>query len=73
MHRADGTPFWCKLKARLLDIAKPALGVAWVAEDIDLHRRGEQQLALYRTLIEFTSDCVLCDQSAAGISDDFRQ
>ncbi|MDR3438397.1 ATP-binding protein [Telmatospirillum sp.] len=58
LHRQDGSVFWCKLKARLLDITQPALGIAWVAEDIGNRRRNEQQLALYRNLIEFTSDCV---------------
>ncbi len=58
MRRQDGGTFWCKTRARLLDLGAPSLGVAWVMEDVTEHKRNEQQLALYRSLIEYTSDCV---------------
>ncbi|PKU26086.1 ATP-binding protein [Telmatospirillum siberiense] len=58
MHRQDASTFWCRMRARLLDVGSPSLGVAWVMEDISEQKRNEQQLALYRSLIEYTSDCV---------------
>lgn len=58
MSRQDGSVFWCRMRARMLDIAAPAKGVAWVMEDISEQKQAERQLALYRTLIEYTSDCV---------------
>lgn len=58
MSSQDGRSFWCRMRARLLDVGVPSMGVAWVMEDISEQRRNEQQLALYRSLIEYTSDCV---------------
>jgi len=58
MHRQDGSVFWCKMRGRLLDPKVPSFGVAWVMEDNTEHKRNEQQAAFYRSLIEYTSDCV---------------
>jgi PAS domain S-box-containing protein len=58
MHRQDGGVFWCKMRGRLLDPSVPSRGVVWVMEDSTEHKRNDQQLTLYRSLIEYTSDCV---------------
>ena len=63
VRRHDGGEFWCRLLGRLVDVGDPALGVAWVAEEITGQKQAEQALRAseerYRGLIESQSDYIV--------------
>ena len=44
MIRRDGSEVWAHLTARMVDMANPALGVVWTAEDITQRKRLELDL-----------------------------
>jgi PAS domain S-box-containing protein len=64
--RHDGSDFWCRVQGRMVDPADPSLGAAWVFEDITERKHKEQELALYRSLVEHTSDCVYALSPSEG-------
>jgi two-component system sensor histidine kinase/response regulator len=44
MHRRDGTPIWAWISGRAVDPADPSRGTVWVALDISMRRRLEEDL-----------------------------
>ncbi len=56
MRRRDGSTFWCRLMARVVDPAHPRLGgTIWIAEDVTERRRVDQTLANARDAAEAAS------------------
>ncbi len=52
-QRRDGSSFWCRLRAQLIDPTHPgAGGTIWIAEDVTERRRTEQALAAARDAAE---------------------
>ena len=53
VRRRDGTGFWCRLLAQVVDRSDPSAGgTVWIAEDITERRRTEQALATARDAAE---------------------
>jgi len=53
MRRKDGSTFWCRLLAKLVDPRDPSQGgTIWIAEDVTERRRVEQALATARDAAE---------------------
>ncbi len=53
MRRRDGSTFWCRLLAQVVDPAHPRLGgTIWIAEDVTERRRVDQALADARDAAE---------------------
>jgi PAS domain S-box-containing protein len=56
MRRRDGSRFWCRLIAQVVDPTHPRLGgTIWIAEDVTERRRVEQALAAARDAAEAAS------------------
>ena len=53
MRRKDGSTFWCRLLAKVVDPRDPSQGgTIWIAEDVTERRRVEQALASARDAAE---------------------
>jgi PAS domain S-box-containing protein len=53
MRRMDGSVFWCRLRARVVDQAHPSHGgTIWIAEDVTEQRRTAQALSAARDAAE---------------------
>ncbi len=53
MRRKDGSTFWCRLLAKVVDPRDPSQGgTIWIAEDVTERRRVEQALAAARDAAE---------------------
>ncbi len=53
MRRKDGSTFWCRLLAKVVDPRDPSQGgTIWIAEDVTERRRVEQALATARDAAE---------------------
>jgi PAS domain S-box-containing protein len=56
MLRHDGTLFWCRLLAQVVDPGHPSMGgTIWIAEDVTERRQIEQALAAARDVAEAAS------------------
>jgi len=56
MARRDGSGFWCRLSARVIDPGEPARGgTIWIAEDITERRMVQESLAAARDAAEAAS------------------
>ena len=56
MHRHDGSEFWCRLMAQVVDPSDPSRGgTIWIAEDVTERRRLDQALAAARDAAEAAS------------------
>jgi PAS domain S-box-containing protein len=56
VRRRDGSPFWCRLLAQVVDPGHPSVGgTIWIAEDVTERRQIEQALAAARDVAEAAS------------------
>ena len=56
MQRRDGSEFWCRLMAQVVDPSDPSRGgTIWIAEDVTERRRLDQALAAARDAAEAAS------------------
>ncbi len=56
MRRSDGSGFWCRLLAQVVDRTEPARsGTIWIAEDVTERRRLDEALAAARDAAEAAS------------------
>ena len=56
MRRRDGSDFWCRLLAQVVDRSDPSRGgTIWIAEDVTERRRLDQALAAARDAAEAAS------------------
>jgi PAS domain S-box-containing protein len=56
MHRSDGSRFWCRLMAQVVDRNDPSRGgTIWIAEDVTERRRLDEALAAARDAAEAAS------------------
>jgi PAS domain S-box-containing protein len=55
MRRKDGSMFWCRLLAQVVDRSQPGHGTIWIADDVTERRRLDQALASARDAAEAAS------------------
>jgi len=55
MRRKDGSLFWCRLLAQVVDRSQPGHGTIWIADDVTERRRLDQALASARDAAEAAS------------------
>jgi len=59
MRRKDGTPFWCRLKIKVIDPNDFSKGYIWNLEDVTEQRRAEENLRLAETVFETTTEGII--------------
>jgi PAS domain S-box-containing protein len=55
MQRKDGSMFWCRILAQVVDRSQPGHGTIWIADDVTERRRLDQALASARDAAEAAS------------------
>jgi diguanylate cyclase (GGDEF)-like protein/PAS domain S-box-containing protein len=58
-RRRDGSPVWCMVSGRALDLERPDEDSIWVYADISERRQAEEKLRLSATVLEHIADGVM--------------
>lgn len=59
MRRKNGTPFWCRVKIKVIDPNDFTKGYIWNLEDVTEQRRAEENLRLAETVFETTTEGII--------------
>lgn len=52
MKKMDGSKFWIRLEGKALDYNRPQEGTIWIFEDITERKKGQEAIALEKTIID---------------------